>query len=76
MALTCKEIWREVSNYVDNTLSPNMRKDLELHISRCRHCAAVIDGVHNVIVLAADERIFVLPAGFDARLQSRLKREL
>jgi putative zinc finger protein len=76
MVLTCKEIWREISNYLDHTMPPNVRKEVELHASRCRHCAAIIDGVHNVIVLVADERLFALPAGFGARLQARLKTEL
>ena len=76
MALTCKEVWREVSNYIDGTIAPEIRRELELHISYCRHCAAVIDGVHNVIILVADDRIFALPAGFSARLRARLKQEL
>lgn len=76
MVLTCKEVWREVSNYIDDTMTPEARRELELHISYCRHCAAVVDGVHNVIVLVADDRVFALPAGFSARLQARLKNDL
>jgi anti-sigma factor RsiW len=76
MAMTCKEVWREVSNYLDDTVSPAMRERLELHIAHCRHCAAVVDGVHNIITLVADGRVFALPSGFSARLHARLRREL
>ena len=76
MAMTCKEVWREISNYIDNTISPEMREHLELHLAHCRHCTAIVDGVHNIIVLVADKRVFALPSGFSARLQARLKKEL
>lgn len=76
MALTCKDVWREASNYIDNTISPEMRRTLELHLSQCQHCCAIIDSLHNVVVLVADGRIFSLPSGFSKRLQSRLRKEL
>ncbi|HJX84106.1 MAG TPA: zf-HC2 domain-containing protein [Candidatus Angelobacter sp.] len=76
MAMTCREVWREVSNYIDDSISPEARAELELHLSQCRHCTAIVDGIHNVIVLVADGRTFTLPAGFSSRLKARLNREL
>jgi Putative zinc-finger len=76
MAMTCKEVWREVSNYIDNTISSETRQELELHLSYCRHCTAIIDGVRNIVVLVADGRVFSLPSGFSARLKARLNKEL
>lgn len=75
MAMTCKDIWREVSNYVDNTISPEMRAEMEQHLSYCRHCTAIIDGVHNIVVLVADGRVFSLPIGFSERLKALLEKE-
>jgi anti-sigma factor RsiW len=76
MAMNCRDLWREVSNYIDDTISAEARAEMEQHLSQCRHCTALIDGVHNVIVLVADGRTFALPAGFSSRLKERLKREL
>jgi hypothetical protein len=75
MAMTCKDIWREVSNYIDNTISPGMRAELEQHLSYCRNCTAVVDGIHNIVVLVADGRVFSLPIGFSERLKARLEKE-
>lgn len=76
MAMTCKEVWRQISNYIDDDVSPEMRQELELHLAYCRHCSALVDGIHNIIILVADGRTFALPAGFSARLKARIHREL
>jgi hypothetical protein len=76
MVLNCKEVRREISNYLDNDISPEMRAALDAHLAQCRHCSAILDGTHNVLVLIADDRAFTLPAGFSARLQERLRLEL
>ena len=74
--MTCKELWHEVSNYIENTMTPEARKELEAHLAQCRHCTALVDGVHNVVVLVADGRTFNLPTGFSERLKERLKKEM
>jgi anti-sigma factor RsiW len=76
MAMTCKEVWREISNYIDDAVSPEVREELELHLAYCRHCTAIVDAVHNIIVLVADGRTFSLPVGFSDRLKARIVQEL
>ncbi|HXB19750.1 MAG TPA: zf-HC2 domain-containing protein [Candidatus Solibacter sp.] len=75
MAMTCRDVWREISNYIDDAVAPEIREAIELHLDYCRHCAAIIDGIHNIIVLVADNRTFALPAGFSARLKARIEKE-
>lgn len=76
MVLNCQEVRRQISNYLDDDISPEMRAALDKHLAQCRHCSAILDGAHNVIVLIADDRAFPLPAGFSARLHERLRLEL
>ncbi|HEX6881104.1 MAG TPA: anti-sigma factor [Terriglobales bacterium] len=73
--LRCEDVRREISNYIDGDISPRNRELLEAHLEQCQRCAVLIDSVHNVLVLVADDRRFELPAGFAARLRSRLARE-
>jgi predicted anti-sigma-YlaC factor YlaD len=75
MVLNCEEVRREISNYLDDDISPEMRAALDAHLAQCRHCTAILDGTHNVLVLIADDRAFPLPAGFSSRLHQRLRRE-
>jgi anti-sigma factor RsiW len=76
MGLSCKEIWRAISDYIDDDVSPRMRANIEAHLAQCRHCSALLDSTHNIIVLIADDRIFNLPAGFSERLQQRIESEI
>ena len=72
MDLNCEEVWKEISNYLENELDPPLRAALEAHFARCRHCSAVLDGTRNVIRLYGDDRMFELPAEFIPRLQRKL----
>jgi len=71
----CKHVWRELSDYLDGEISPDIRLAVDAHVAHCRHCAALLDSTHNIIVLIADERFLELPLGFSTRLRARLERE-
>jgi anti-sigma factor RsiW len=75
MVVKCEEVWREISNYLDGGIEPDLRRALEEHIHGCRRCAAVLDGTRNVVQLYGDERMLEVPLGFSQRLQRRLEEE-
>jgi len=75
MGITCEEVWRDISDYVDDELNPKQRTALEEHFAECRHCAAVLEGTCNVIRLYRDERALALPKGFHDRLHKRLDQK-
>ena len=75
IALSCEEVRREISNYLDGDMSRSMRRLLETHLEQCRKCAVLLDSTHNVLVLLADEQRFELPAGFGVRVREMLAKE-
>jgi len=70
--ISCQEVWREISNYIDNDVDPEQRARIERHLKNCRHCAAVAEGTSNAVRLLADDHAFELPAGFSERLKQRI----
>lgn len=70
--ISCLDVIREISNYVDLAVDPGLRSRMEAHMAKCAHCTAILDGTQNVIRLAGDGRVFEVPAGFSERLKSRL----
>ncbi len=73
--ISCVEVWREISNYVDDSVDPELRRRMEEHFKGCEHCTAVLDGTRNVVRLVGDNRSFDLPAGFSDRLKKRLQEK-
>lgn len=72
MEISCKEVIRELSAYIDQDLDPGLRSQIEGHLADCHHCTAILDGARNVIRLVSDKRSFDLPVGFSQRLRERL----
>jgi len=76
MALNCRHVWDHISEYIDNTLDPGVRAEVERHLATCEICSAILDSTRNIIVLIADDRVFELPVEFSKRLHARLDEVL
>lgn len=75
ISLSCAEVRREISNYLDGDVTPALRSLIDAHLEQCHDCALLLDSTHNVLVLIADEKRFELPAGFGKRWRERLQQE-
>jgi anti-sigma factor RsiW len=76
MALNCRHVWEHISDYIDATLDPEVRADVERHLETCEICSAILDSTRNIIILMADDRVFELPLDFSKRLHARLDEVL
>jgi anti-sigma factor (TIGR02949 family) len=72
--ISCLEVIRELSQYIDGDVKTELRAQIEAHLAHCAHCTAIYDGTRNVITLVGDERSFELPVGFSQRLKEKLSR--
>ena len=70
--ISCLEVWREISNYVDGDIGAELRTRMEAHFKVCAHCKAVVDGTRNVVKLVADGVEYDLPNGFSQRLYNKI----
>jgi len=73
--ISCVEVWREISNYIEGEIDPELRARMEAHFRVCAHCTAVLDGTKNVVKLVADGVEYGLPEGFSERLRDKLKNK-
>lgn len=71
LEITCRQVWREVSNYLENDLAPELRERIQRHLSICSHCRALLDGTQNTVTIVADERALELPEEVRERLYTR-----
>ena len=72
--ISCVEVWREISNYLEGQVDPELRARMDAHFKSCKHCSAVYDGTRNVVRLIGDGHTFEVPAGFSKRLYKKLPK--
>ena len=70
--IDCYQVRRELSDYLESDLTPQLRLQIEDHFQSCSHCTAVYDGLRDVVRLLSNEKAIELPEGFSRRLYRRL----
>jgi Putative zinc-finger len=73
MVIKCEDIWREVSNYIDDDVDPSLKLAMDQHFATCPKCRAVLDGTRNIVQIYGDEKAFTLPADFYPQLHRKLE---
>jgi anti-sigma factor RsiW len=74
--IDCEEVWRQISNYVDDEVDPGLRTIMASHFKDCAHCSAILDGTRNVVKLVGDGRAFEIPARTSQRFYKKLNDHL
>ena len=72
--IRCKEILRELSEYLDEEITPELRARMEVHLCACRHCKVLVDTTRKTLTLVSDNSFLELPQGVSERLLERLSR--
>ena len=74
--ISCVEVWRQISDYADDDVDPEMKSRLEFHFEHCRHCKAILDGTRNVVALIGDEETFAFDDAISERITSALAQRI
>lgn len=74
MVVNCEQVWREISNYLEDEVETTLRAAMDEHFRGCSRCRSVLEGTRNVVALYGDERMIEVPSGFSRRLERRLVR--
>ncbi len=71
--LDCKEVLAELSNYLDEEVSPGLKAALEEHLNRCYRCSLVYDTTRKTLKIVTEAGPFEVPLEASARLYTRLQ---
>ena len=72
MQISCREVRRELANYMEDDVSWELKTRIEQHFLTCEGCFATYDSLRRVIRLINGAEIIELPEGFSARLYHRI----
>lgn len=74
--ITCDEFFAELGDYLEDQLSPEVRKELQLHVSECRACHVLVDSTRNTIKIVTESSSFDLPQSVFDPIIDRVIRKL
>jgi len=59
--ITCEEFFTEFGDYLEDQVSPEVRQELELHLSQCRACYVLYDSTRKTVKITSESNSFELP---------------
>jgi len=74
--VSCKKVIAELSNFLDESVDPKLRAEIEAHLRRCVRCSTLLDSTRKVLIITGDERTFEVPLGYSERLHKDLEARL
>ncbi len=74
--MNCKDVIRELSDYIDGDLDPGLKTELERHLQHCEDCTLIVDQTKKSIEILCDSRPVELPSELRSRLHSVLRQKL
>ena len=74
--LTCKDFLQDLSDYLDETCSQDLRKELEKHVSECPNCWVVVDTTKRTIQVYKGMEPQPIPDNVKSRLMAALQRKM
>ena len=74
--LTCKQFLQELNDYLDETLDPKMRADLQSHVEECPNCWVVCDTTQKTLKVFKGMDAQPIPSDIHARLMAALEKRI
>jgi anti-sigma factor RsiW len=74
--LNCRGVIRELSNYLDGDLDPQVKAELERHLEHCEDCKLVVDTTKKTVQVYCDTELMPLSSDTSSRLRLALSRRI
>jgi len=74
--ITCEEFFAEFGDYLENQVSEEVRREMELHLSQCRTCTVLYDSSCKTVKLVTDSSSFELPQSVSDAVVKRIMGRL
>ena len=74
--VTCEQVRKELSNFLDDDVAPQLRAEIEEHLRHCHRCSVLADTTRKVLLIVGDDRVFEIPMGYSERLHRFLDQHL
>ncbi len=70
--MKCTEFLKELTDYLDGTLTESTKAELDEHLHWCHECHVVMNTTKKTIEIYRDNQIFELPESLRTRLHQAI----
>lgn len=74
--VTCKDFLKELGDYLDETVDPQVKEELSKHINECPNCWVVLNTTQKTIQVYKGMDPDPLPNGVHDRLIGALEKKI
>lgn len=74
--MKCKDIVKELADYLDEDLDASLRASIEAHLEKCKDCRLVVDTTKQTIQIYCNSEPAPLPAETRSKLHDALTKRL
>jgi hypothetical protein len=68
----CSEFLKELTDYLDDTMDPNTKAELEEHLQWCHNCYVVCNTTKRTIEIYRGSQLYELPDELRSRIHSAI----
>ena len=74
--LTCKQFLRELNDYLDDSVSEEMKGHWQKHVDECPNCFVIVDTTKKTLHVYRGTEPKEIPADVESRLLKALERKM
>lgn len=74
--LTCKQFLQELSDFLDESVDPAVRAEVERHVNQCPNCWVVCDTTRKTLKVFKGMDAHALPEHLQRKLLAALERAI
>jgi anti-sigma factor RsiW len=74
--LTCDDVIREISNYIDGDVDVAIKREIEIHLRDCEGCTIIVSQTRLTVEMFFDSEPVELPQDVRLRLHEALRHKL
>lgn len=74
--LTCKQFLQELNDFLDESIDPGLRSEIERHVNECPNCWVVCDTTKRTLKVFKGMEAQAVPANVQQRLVSALQKKI
>jgi hypothetical protein len=73
--LTCKQFLQELNDFLDETLDPKTRAELQKHVNECPNCWVICDTTEKTLKVFRGMEPQAVPHDIEVRLMAALEKK-